>query len=214
MVNRWLHADDETLWRAVRSTLETLTERLDKLRANIWPRSSPSGSPRSCSRAPCRPSRSTWTSSFDGWCSERAKRWQPTSFTSGRSSWRCGRPSQLRHTRRGGGTSEGLRSPGSACCLDRRQRIPRPRQPAGGSRSDRAGADDRRSSPDHRRDSRPGRGGRLHHSAACRTASVSEARNRGVDDRSRKMRAEVLLARVAYVGKEWMLPRPSSMTEP
>lgn len=30
MVNRWLHADEETLWRAVQSTLETLAERLDK----------------------------------------------------------------------------------------------------------------------------------------------------------------------------------------
>lgn len=29
MVNRWLHADEETLWRAVRSTLKTLADRLD-----------------------------------------------------------------------------------------------------------------------------------------------------------------------------------------
>jgi len=30
MVNRWLHAYEEILWRAVRSTLETFAERLDK----------------------------------------------------------------------------------------------------------------------------------------------------------------------------------------
>jgi uncharacterized protein (DUF2267 family) len=29
-VNRWLHADEDTLWRALRATLETAAERLDK----------------------------------------------------------------------------------------------------------------------------------------------------------------------------------------
>ena len=29
-VNRWLHADEDTLWRAIRATLETAAERLDK----------------------------------------------------------------------------------------------------------------------------------------------------------------------------------------